>query len=97
MRARLDNGRWFGEIEGVANGSQRHVDAVLGETPTPSSALAHLTGGLRQGRLTIAVGIANLFDTYFVEHLSYQRDPYRSGVRVSEPGRNVFTNLSWKF
>lgn len=97
VRARLDNGRWFGEIEGVANGNQRHVDAALGEAPTPSSAVANLTAGLRRGRLTMAVGIANLFDTYFVEHLSYQRDPYRSGVRVAEPGRNVFTNLSWKF
>jgi iron complex outermembrane receptor protein len=47
--------------------------------------------------LALTVGIANLFDTYFIEHLSYQRDPYRSGLRIAEPGRNLFTNVSWKF
>ena len=97
LRARLDDGRWFAELEGVASASQTHVDETLGETPTPSYAIANLTGGLRRGRFAATIGISNLFDTYFVEHLSYQRDPYRSGVRVAEPGRNLFTNVSWKF
>ena len=34
---------------------------------------------------------------YYVEHLSYWRDPFRSGVRVPEPGRNVFANLAVRF
>jgi iron complex outermembrane receptor protein len=97
LRARLDDGRWFVEVEGVASAVQHHVDATLGETPTPSYAIANLTGGVRHGRLAVTVGVANLFDAYYVEHLSYQRDPYRSGVRVAEPGRNAFTNLSWTF
>ena len=59
--------------------------------------MANLTAGLRRGRLSVTAGLANLFDAYYVEHLSYQRDPYRSGVRVAEPGRNVFSSLLWKF
>jgi iron complex outermembrane receptor protein len=97
LRARLDTGRVFAEIEGVASASQTHLDRMLGEAATPSYAIANLTAGLRRGRLSATVGVANLFDAYYVEHLSYQRDPYRSGVRVAEPGRNVFTSLLWKF
>ncbi len=97
LRARLDDGRLFAEIEGVASASQSHVDQTLGEAATPSYAIANLTAGLRRGRLAATTGISNLFDTYFVEHLSYQRDPYRTGLRVAEPGRNVFTNVSWTF
>lgn len=97
LRARLDDGRWFVELEGVASAAQTHVDGTLGETPTPSYAVANLAGGVRRGRLAVTVGVANLFDAYYVEHLSYQRDPYRSGVRVAEPGRHAFTSLSWTF
>jgi len=97
LRARLDDGLWFVELEGVASAAQHHVDATLGEMPTPSYGLANVSGGARWGQLAVTVGIANLFDAYYVEHLSYQRDPYRSGVRVAEPGRNAFANLSWTF
>jgi iron complex outermembrane receptor protein len=97
LRVRVDDGRVFAELEGVASAAQTHVDASLGELPTPSYAMANLTGGLRRGPWSITAGVANLLDAYYVEHLSYQRDPYRSGVRVAEPGRNLFANVSWQF
>ena len=97
LRARLDDGRMFVELEGVASAAQVHVDRALGEATTPSYAIANVTGGVRRGRFAATVGIANLLDTYFVEHLSFQRDPYRSGLRIAEPGRNLFTNVSLKF
>ena len=81
----------------MAAAAQTHVDASLGERPTPSWAIANLTTGIRHGRLSIAAGIANLLDGYYVEHLSYQRDPFRTGLRVAEPGRQLFANMSWKF
>ncbi len=97
LRARLDDGRLFTEIEGVASAAQTRVDTALGEQTTPSYGLMNLTSGARVGRLALTVGVANVLNAYFVEHLSYQRDPYRAGLRVAEPGRNVFTNVSWKF
>ena len=97
LRARVDDGRLFAELEGVASAEQTHVDRTLGEATTPAYGLANLTAGVRRGRVSLALGIANLFDTYFVEHLSFQRDPFRSGLRVAEPGRNLFVNASWKF
>ncbi|MEZ5289568.1 MAG: TonB-dependent receptor [Vicinamibacterales bacterium] len=97
LRARVDDGRLFAELEGVGSARQSRVDASLGEAPTPAYAVANLTAGLRRGRVSVAAGVANLFDAYYVEHLSFQRDPFRSGIRVAEPGRNLFLNASWKF
>ena len=97
MRVRFDDGRLFAEVEGEASAEQTHVDRTLGEAATPSYAVAHVRGGMRRGPLALTVGVSNLFDAYYVEHLSYQRDPFRSGLRVAEPGRSVFTNVSWKF
>ncbi len=97
LRMRLDNSRVFAEVEGVASAAQTHVDRTLGESTTPFYAIANLSAGLRRGRLSVTAGVANLFDRYFVEHLSYQRDPFRSGIRVAEPGRNLFSSVSWKF
>ncbi|MFN8066995.1 MAG: TonB-dependent receptor [Vicinamibacterales bacterium] len=97
LRLRVDDGRVFGEVEGVASAAQTRVDASLGEAATPSWAILNVTSGVRRGRLVVTAGVANLLNAYYAEHLSYQRDPFRSGVRVQEPGRNVFTNVSWKF
>jgi len=41
--------------------------------------------------------VHNIFDRFYYENLSYQRDPYRSGTRVYEPGRNLFVNVSYRF
>jgi iron complex outermembrane recepter protein len=97
LRVRLDDGRLFGEVEGVASAAQNSVDRTLGEWTTPSYGIVNLTAGLRRGRLSATVGVANVFNRYYVEHLSFQRDPFRSGLRVAEPGRNLFTNLNWRF
>jgi len=96
-RFRFDNGRAFGEMGGIASAAQEKVDSSLGEQPTPSYFILNLHAGMRAGAFAVSVGVANLLDHYYVEHLSYQRDPFRSGVRVAEPGRNVFMNASWQF
>jgi iron complex outermembrane receptor protein len=46
-------------------------------------------------RLTAALD--NLLGRDYYEHLSYQRDPFRSGVRVHEPGRNLYVNMAIGF
>jgi iron complex outermembrane receptor protein len=97
LRLRFDDGRLFAGVEGLASAAQRKVDADLGELPTPSAAVVNLHAGLRQGRFSATVGVANLLDQYFVDHLSFQRDPFRTGVRVPEPGRHGFVNVGWKF
>jgi outer membrane receptor protein involved in Fe transport len=61
----------------------------LSETPTPGSALAGLRGGIRRSHLRISAAIDNLFDVDYAAHLWYQRDPYRAGIIVHEPGRTL--------
>ena len=33
------------------------------------------------------LGVRNVFDELYVEHLAYLRDPFATGTRVPEPGR----------
>jgi iron complex outermembrane receptor protein len=94
---RFDDGRLFAALEGVFAGRQGRVDAALQEEPTPGWAIANVRAGLRWRKVLATVGVANLFDRDYVEHLSYQRDPFRTGAVVPEPGRNVYVNASMRF
>jgi len=42
-------------------------------------------------------GIDNVFDKKYYEYLSYQRDPFATGVKVPEPGRTFYVNVSYTF
>lgn len=97
LRIRFDDGRLFAGAEAVAAARQRRVDRALGEQPTPGYTVVNVQAGMRHGPLAVAAGVSNLLDRFYVEHLSYQRDPYRTGVRVPEPGRTLFANVSWRF
>ncbi len=97
LTLRYDDGRLFAVAEGVFSGRQDHVDSSLDEGTTAGWATANLSAGYRRGRWSGTVGVTNLFDRHYTEHLSYQRDPFRSGVRVAEPGRAVFMNVSARF
>ncbi|HUL79246.1 MAG TPA: TonB-dependent receptor [Vicinamibacteria bacterium] len=97
LSARYDDGRLFGAVEGLFAADQERVDASLGEARTPGWGVMNLSAGLRRGRLRLTAGVANVFDRLYTDHLSYQRDPFRSGVRVPEPGRSLFANASFRF
>jgi iron complex outermembrane receptor protein len=94
---RYDTGRYLAEVEGVFAGPQDNVDPTLGEQPTPGYGIANLRAGANFKRMTLRVGLNNIFGRNYYEHLSYQRDPFRSGVRVYEPGRNLFVNFSYQY
>jgi iron complex outermembrane receptor protein len=95
--ARYDDGRFFGSVEGVFAADQDRLDASLRETRTRGWGVMNASAGIRQGRLRLTVGLVNVFDRFYTDHLSYQRDPFRSGVRVPEPGRSLFANASFRF
>lgn len=94
-------GRWplrrgfelLGRVQGA--GRQSRVDDALGETGTPGWARLdlgmawHGADGVR-----VAIEVENVTDAYYAEHLSYLRDPFASGTRVTEPGRSVRLALS---
>jgi iron complex outermembrane recepter protein len=94
---RYDTGRFFGEVEGVFEGRQENVDSTLGEQPTAGYGIANLRGGVNYKKLSLKLSLNNIFGRQYYEHLSYQRDPFRSGSRVYEPGRNFLVNLSYRY
>jgi len=94
---RWDDGRLFVELEGAFAAAQTKVDSDLQESATPGWGIASARAGYSFGSFALTVGIENVFDRLYAQHLSYMRDPYRSGVRVPEPGRNVFANLSFRY
>ena len=94
---RYDTGKWWAEGEGVFSGPQTHVAADLREAPTPAWEIANVRGGIQRGGLSLTAGVTNLFDRTYHEHLSYQRDPFRTGVVVYEPGRSFFINAGYRF
>jgi iron complex outermembrane recepter protein len=97
VSGRYDDGLFFGAVEGVFAADQERVDAALREERTPGWGVLNVSAGLKRGKLRATLGVANVFDRLYTDHLSYQRDPFRSGARVPEPGRSVYVNASAGF
>ncbi len=93
---RWGSDRLFGEVEGVAADDQDRVDADLGEEPTAGWGVVNLRGGATRGRWRLQLVVKNLLDHTYREHFSYQRDPFRSGFVVNEPGLSVVATLGWR-
>ena len=49
-----------------------------------------------RGPWQVTMVVENLFDRTYTEHFSYYRDPFRSGIRLNEPGRAVSVRLGWR-
>jgi iron complex outermembrane receptor protein len=73
------------------------VDRDLRETPTAGYGLMNLKLGFTYRKLFTSFAVDNLFNRYYYEHLSYYRDPFSSGVKVPEPGRNLFLQVKYAF
>ncbi len=87
----------FFESTFTAIAAQRRVDRDLLESPTPGFGVFDMKAGLHTEKLNLAVGIGNVLDRFYYEHTSFQRDPFRSGIRVPEPGRNIFVSAQYRF
>ncbi len=99
MALRYDNGTFFAEaVENMAR-EQDRVDAGLNEQPTAGWATTDLKAGYNYKALSVNGGVYNLFDKQYYSHLSYQRDPFASGVgfKVPENGRTFYITLAYRF
>ncbi len=94
---RYDTGLWFMEGEVVAMATQDRVDSDLKEQKTSGWAIINLKAGAEYRNFKLIAGVENLFDKKYYEYLSYQRDPFRSGVKVPEPGRSLYLTLQYSF
>jgi len=90
--------KWgFAEVGGTGVRRQGLVDTDLRETPTPGYGLLNARLGLLYRKWTASIAVDNLLNRFYYENLSYYRDPFASGVKVPEPGRNFFAQLRYSF
>ncbi|MCI4627035.1 MAG: TonB-dependent receptor, partial [Candidatus Magnetoovum sp. WYHC-5] len=92
---RYDKTKYFGEVEGVVASDQDDVDGKLAEEGTSGWGILNLKAGYKYKDYTLYAGIANVLDNQYYEHLSYYKDPFSSGVKVPEPGRNYYFTLQY--
>jgi len=108
LKARLavkyDDRTFYGLIEGIYSAKQSKVDSDLKEQETGSWFIVNVKAGYTYlNRLFVGVGIDNVFDKFYYNYLSYVRDPFRgisvSGnpVKIPEPGRFIYANVSYRF
>lgn len=94
---RYDVDRWFMEVAENFADRQSQVDSSLNEEETAGWATTDLKAGYRYRALAVYAGVNNLFDRYYFTHLSYQRDPFGSGLKVPENGRNYYLTATCEF
>ncbi len=97
LSLRHDTGTYFIEVAEDMAATQSRVSSLLSEAKTPGYGVTRLKAGYNRNGFSLIAGVENLFDHYYVDHLSYQRDPFASGVRVAEPGRTAYVNLTYAF
>jgi iron complex outermembrane receptor protein len=96
LALRWQSPRYFTELEGVGATAQDRVDTDLLEQQTPGWGIVNLKAGANYKHWRLTLSLDNLFDKSYHEHLSYQRNPFRSGFTVSEPGRSFSAMLGWR-
>ncbi len=94
---RLDTGLYFAQIEAVFHATQNRVDSDLNERKSSGWGIVNLKAGGDYKNFSLIAGVENLFDKLYYEHLSYLRDPFSAGIRVPEPGRSLYVNVSYMF
>jgi len=95
LALRWQSPRYFGELEGVAASRQHRVDNDLNESETAGWAIANLKAGAKFGNWRLQLVLSNLFDRSYHEHFSSQRDPFRSGAVINEPGRRAVLTVGF--
>ncbi|MBT0652119.1 TonB-dependent receptor [Geobacter luticola] len=94
---RYDNNAFFAEVAENLSSRQERVDLNLKEQPTAGYATTDLKGGFRFKALSVFAGVNNLLDKQYYNYLSYQRDPFASGAKVPENGRNYYITAQYTF
>ena len=93
---RYDNNTFFFEATENLSSRQNRVDLGLGETSTAGYVTTDLKAGFKYRDLSIIGGVSNLFDIQYYNYLSYLRDPFATGVKVPENGRNFYLTVQFK-
>ncbi len=97
LNLRYEHRYFFSEVSSVVTGQQDKVDADENEQRTAGYSIFNLSTGYHTRRINLEMGLNNALSRQYSEFLSYARNPYSNGIRLPEPGRNFFVNLSYSF
>ena len=81
-------------VTGIYSAAQNKVNtSFYGETKTPAYGLLNIRAGktfhINKKQLAVNIGIDNLLDARYADHLDI--------MKIPRPGRNVVTHLTWSF
>ena len=79
------------------NDAQTRVDNMLTESKTSAWHRVDLSLTYFNTSYQVSLGLENLFDETYQQHLSYLRDPFSSGLAVNEPGRTIRLSLLYDY
>jgi iron complex outermembrane receptor protein len=97
LSLRYDNDTWFVEVQERFADKQDRVDEELNEDETSGWGVTDLKAGANLDQWSIITGVNNLFDKYYFTHLSYQRDPFRTGAKVPETGAFAYLTVMYRY
>lgn len=84
------SGRFWAEVEGRFVAEQNRVSSAFGESATPDFTVYNLLAGLRPFHfLELDLGVQNIFDKTYYEHLNRRYNNMPEPGMLYEPGRNV--------
>jgi iron complex outermembrane recepter protein len=93
---RYDDGMFIAEVFENMAAPQRRVDPALNEGKTAGWATTNFKAGVSYNSMTFFAGVDNILDKQYYTHLSYQRDPFSTGVKVPETGRSFYVMLTYR-
>ena len=81
-------------LTGIFSAAQNHVNSTLyGETKTPAYGLINIKAGrtfqLKSNSLTVNIGLDNVLDTRYADHLDI--------IKIPRPGRNFIAHVTYSF
>jgi len=93
---------WWMRFGGRFVARQDEIDRFFGEDSTPGFVVLHLRGGIALwSGLTLQVGIENLLDREYHEHLTRETalpvGDLAAGDEIPAPGRHVYATIRWEF
>ncbi|MFZ1806274.1 MAG: TonB-dependent receptor [Cyclobacteriaceae bacterium] len=90
---RIEKNKLSGQLEWEGALAQTHVSENFGEQNTPDYSIFNIRAGYhtknRLGQWNFSLGIENLADTYYREHLDWGGIP--------RPGRNFYSTVEFRF
>ncbi len=97
LSLRYDNKRYFGEIQTILAPTQNNVNTDLKEQKVPGYGLVNVSVGFNYKGFSVSAGVDNLLNQEYYSYNDYYSNPFNQGVKLPEPGRTFYANVSYSF